>query len=108
MDSVKVWLLIWLMFNPLLLESFQLPMNSFKKMNSHRLFSNQVSTTKKTSNNILSQFGARFIAAPMVAQSDLAFRLLVQRYGCDICFTQMIHARLEYSLGLLFKTQFIK
>lgn len=32
------------------------------------------------------------IAAPMVAQSDLAFRRLVRNHGTDLAFTQMIHA----------------
>lgn len=32
------------------------------------------------------------VAAPMVAQSDLAFRRLVRNHGTDLAFTQMIHA----------------
>lgn len=34
-----------------------------------------------------------FISAPMVDQSDLAFRLLVKKNGCDLAFSQMMHAR---------------
>ena len=34
----------------------------------------------------------RTVAAPMVAQSDLAFRRLVRKHGCDLTYTQMIHA----------------
>ena len=31
-----------------------------------------------------------FIAAPMVNQSDLPFRLLVQKYGATMAYTQML------------------
>jgi len=34
----------------------------------------------------------RFIMAPMVDQSELAFRVLVKKNGCDLAFTQMHHA----------------
>lgn len=32
------------------------------------------------------------VMAPMVAQSDLAFRKLCRAHGTELCFTQMIHA----------------
>ncbi|XP_078737998.1 tRNA-dihydrouridine(20a/20b) synthase [NAD(P)+]-like, partial [Lampetra fluviatilis] len=32
------------------------------------------------------------VSAPMVRYSKLAFRSLVRRYGCDLCFTPMILA----------------
>lgn len=35
-----------------------------------------------------------YALAPMVDQSDLPFRLQCRKYGCNLCFTPMIHAKL--------------
>ncbi len=35
-----------------------------------------------------------WVLAPMVDQSDLPFRKLVRKYGCTLCFTPMIHAKM--------------
>ena len=40
----------------------------------------------------------RTVLAPMVSQSDLPFRLLCRKYGSELAYTQMIHAK-NYGLS---------
>lgn len=49
---------------------------------------------KRNSSDWFQRIGSpTFISAPMVGQSDLAFRALTRLHGSQLCFTQMIHAK---------------
>eukprot|EP00697_Spironema_sp_BW2_P014205 gnl/Spiro4/459_TR253_c0_g1_i1.p1 gnl/Spiro4/459_TR253_c0_g1~~gnl/Spiro4/459_TR253_c0_g1_i1.p1 ORF type:complete len:639 (+),score=204.59 gnl/Spiro4/459_TR253_c0_g1_i1:1413-3329(+) len=47
----------------------------------------------------------RFVMAPMVDQSELAFRMLGREFGCELCYTPMLHSK-QFSTNAEYRLKF--
>lgn len=95
--------LIWISITTMNVQSLVLSINRNRNLLSRRsrLYSSleKLDTSRCSSNcgsaTVYERLLAspKFIAAPMVSQSDYAFRTLCRRYGVDCAYTQMYHAK---------------
>jgi tRNA-dihydrouridine synthase 1 len=64
------------------------------QINEPKKIAQTASTDKLTGYEFYKSLGSpKFICAPMVEQSDLPFRMLTRKYGCDLAYTPMYHSR---------------
>jgi tRNA-dihydrouridine synthase 1 len=56
---------------------------------------NEQKQEKLTGYDFFKSIGSpQYFVAPMVDQSELAFRMLTRKYGAQICYTPMFHAKM--------------
>lgn len=98
----KITLTVILLIN----RSLSLLMHQYNMKRLHGIGSNIISNTSTSRSSMLSSLKSndnnnefykrlgepKYVTAPMVAQSDIAFRLLTKKYGSQLCYTQMIHS----------------
>ncbi|CAB3407233.1 unnamed protein product [Caenorhabditis bovis] len=58
-----------------------------------------IASNRRFWRELLDSMGIRKVAAPMVDQSELAFRMFVRKHGAQLTYTPMIHAHLFVNDG---------
>ena len=49
---------------------------------------------------------SKYFLAPMVDQSELAFRILLRKYGAQVCYSPMMHSRIMLEDNKYYKRYF--